>query len=207
MRIITFIFFIALFCSDTFGQANVYGNNRIVYYYSLTDFSNIDTLEYWNYKLDLTNKPTENDTVKPIGLLTFYRTKSIDDSISLKTYNRLWQPAISFDIYKLSDTTFCSQKSNLLHMLSSCSPPNVGGDYFVFGNFVFLNKSVCISCSNYLTKGDYCRPVINYVFTRVTDKNVTNLNDLVKQFIIKRGQCWKGAQQVTAATRNWRFSG
>jgi hypothetical protein len=86
MRIITFIFFIALFCSDTFGQANVYGNNRIVYYYSLTDFSNIDTLEYWNYKLDLTNKPTENDTVKPIGLLTFYRTKSIDDSISLKTY-------------------------------------------------------------------------------------------------------------------------
>ena len=188
MRRITFIFFIILFCPDIFGQTNIYRDNRIMHYYSLTDFNKIDTLEYWNYKLDLNHKPTENDKVKPIGLLTFYRTKSIDDSVSLKTYNRLWQPSISFDIYKLSDTSFCSQKSNLIHLLSSCSPPNVGGDYFVFGNFVFLNTDVCISCSNYLTKVDYCRPVINNVFTSVTNKNVTILNDLVKQFIIKRGQ-------------------
>jgi hypothetical protein len=129
-----------------------------------------------------------SDTVNPIGLLTFYRTKSIYDSIRMKTYNRLWQPSISFEIYKLSDTTFCSQKSNILHLLSNCTPPDVGGDYFAFGNFIFLNKSVCISCTNYLTNVDYCRPVINYVFTRVTNKDVSNLNELVKQFIIKRGQ-------------------
>jgi hypothetical protein len=154
----------------------------------MTDFNKIDTLEYWNYKLDLQYKQSENDTVKPIGLLTFYRIKSIDDSISMKIYNKLWQPSISYEIYKLSDTTFCNQKSNTIHLLSSCSPPNIGGDYFIFGNFVFLNKSACISCSNYLTKDDYCRPVINYVFINVTNKNVTNLYDLVKQFIISPGE-------------------
>ncbi len=187
MKLIVFLFFLSLFCLYSLGQTKIYDSNQIMLNYPSTDFNKIDTLEYWNYKLDLKYKSTETDMVKPIGLLTFSRIKSIDDSINLKVYNKPWKPMISFEIYKLSDTTFCSKKSNLIHVLSSCTPPNVGGDCFIFGNFIFLNKNECVSCSDYVTKVDYCRPVINYAFMSVKNRNVKNLNDLVTQFKIKSG--------------------
>lgn len=172
-------------CSNIFGQPSIHGNTYNLYVYSLTDFSSIDTLEHWNYTLDLTYKPIKNDSVSPIGLLTFSRTRPIDDSISLEADNISWQPSISFEIYNLSDTSYCYRKSELIRIFSSCSPPNVGGDCFVFGNFVFLNSQVCVKCSNNSTKLDFCRPLVNYVFNKLTDKTVTNLADLSKQFIIK----------------------
>ena len=124
-------------------------------YYSKTDFSIIDTLNLWSYKLDTTFKGKENDSIKPIGMITFWRTKPIDDSISKSIYHQLWTPYITFAIFNLSDTNYCFQKSTRTRYFSSCVPPQVGGDIIIVNKFVFINGNVCLSCQRYDTKIDY----------------------------------------------------
>ena len=157
-------------------------------YYSKTDFSIIDTLNLWSYKLDTTFKGKENDSIKPIGMITFWRTKPIDDSISKSIYHQLWTPYITFAIFNLSDTNYCFQKSTRTRYFSSCVPPQVGGDIIIVNKFVFINGNVCLSCQRYDTKIDYCRPVINYLFSKLDRNKTTTIQGLADQFIITSGQ-------------------
>ena len=164
-------------------------------YYSKTDFSIADTLSLWNYKIDTTYRGKENDSIKPIGLLIFWRTRPIDDSISKNLYNQLWTPYITFDIFNLSDTNYCFEKSTRTRFFSSCVPPQVGGDIIKVDKFVFLNRNVCLSCQRYDTKVDYCRPVINYVFLKIDRNKITTIESLTNQFVISAGQLPTGEKR------------
>ena len=178
-----------LFSSSSFGQNLVF--DTTVYAresYSKTDFSNIDTFQLWNYLLDTTYKGRETDSIKPSGQLIFYRTSSIDDGISKKIYGRLWTPVISFDIFSVADTSYCFERSARTRIYSSCVPSDVGGDIIIIGKYLFLNHSVCVRCERHDTKVDYCRPVINYVFSKIDKNKITTIQSLVHQFIIAEGK-------------------
>jgi hypothetical protein len=182
------------FASNSFGQDFVFDTTKErssandATYYSKTDFSIIDTLQLWNYLLDTAYHSKETDSVKPRGQLAFWRTRPIDDKISKKVYGQPWTPYIAFDIFSIADTSYCFKISSSTRYLSSCVPPNVGGDIIVIDKFVFLNHNVCLGCQRYETKVDYCRPVINYVFSKIDKTKITTIESLVQQFVIARAQ-------------------
>ncbi|HXL55322.1 MAG TPA: hypothetical protein VN958_03630 [Chitinophagaceae bacterium] len=156
--------------------------------YSKTDFKVIDTLKYWNYSLNLSYKGQSSDSIKPMGQLIFWRVKSLPDKMSREVYNSNWLPFMTFDIYKIRDSTFCKKISRQTIMLSSCVPPSVGGDMLIVGKYILLNKSVCLQCEKYDTNVDYCRPVINFVLNKAASNNALTIEEIVKAFPIKEGK-------------------
>jgi len=194
MKII-FSIFVSLFTSNSFGQKFVFDTtansmqfDKMDYYYSKTDFSIIDTLKLWNYQLDTNTTNIIKDSINPIGQLYFWRTVPIYDSISKIVYNRLWSPHITFDIYAIEQLSYCYQTTSRARFLSSCVPPNVGGDLIIIDKFVFVSRGVCLDCSMLDTKVDYCRPVINYLFSNLDITQITTIQSLVKQFAIDEGK-------------------
>jgi hypothetical protein len=177
-----------LFGQITFDTTNKKQYRSTSSYYSKTDFSFTDTLELWNYKLDTAYKGDKSSSIKPIGQLIFWRTKPIDDGISLKLYNQPWTPRITFEIFEITNLTYCYKESDKTRIISSCVPPEVGGDIIVIGKLVLLNRSVCLGCQRHDTKIDYCRPVVNNIFKQLDRTKVTTLSNLVRQFPIKEGQ-------------------
>lgn len=179
------------FTSSSVGQSIVFDTTTykggLPNHFNKTDFSLVDTLQYWNYFLDTTHINETNDSIKPIGQLVIWRTKPIDDGISKKLYGKLWTPNYVFNIYKKVNWDYCLRKAISARIFSSCVPPEVGGDIIAAGNFIFLNDNVCLSCQHFTTKIDLCRPVINYLFSRVDQTRVTTLQSLVDQFEIKAG--------------------
>lgn len=173
------------FVFDTISTQQQLSKSR---YYSKTNFSFIDTLSLWNYQLDTTYNGNKDDSVRPIGQLIFWRTKPIDDGISQRLYNQLWTPYIAFDIFNIGDFAYCNAISNKTRYLSSCVPPEVGGDLMIFDKFVFLNRNVCLECQRHDTKVDYCRPVINYIFSKLDRTKMITIHSLVNQFVIVKGQ-------------------
>ncbi len=158
------------------------------FYASKTNFKFIDTLARWQYQFDTSYTGSSKDTVKSLGRITFYRTIALYDTMSRQIYDADWRPVIDFEIFSLRDSIFCFTKSKLSILLSSCVPPDVGGDIFIIGNFIFLNRSVCINCAKYDTGIDYCRPIVKYVFSKVGIAHIAKLQDIVKQFPIKAGR-------------------
>ncbi|GAB5527366.1 MAG: hypothetical protein Roseis2KO_52380 [Roseivirga sp.] len=63
-------------------------------------------------------------------------------------------------------------------MASSCVAPDVGGDLIVLGDLILLNTHVCLSCIRYNTRTDYCRPLLNKVFSEIEDIKVTSIKEL-----------------------------
>jgi hypothetical protein len=188
MKQTIFFFGLILLLTRVSGQNQpLVANDHDSLYYSKTNFSVVDTLELWNYNLDKNYKAPGKDSVKPIAQITFWRTKPIDDGLSLEIYKQLWTPFISYEIYNLSDSTYCYYKSKLTRLISSCIPPNIGGDIFMIGNYIFLNRMVCLRCLRYDTGTDYCRPVINLILSRIDKNKVATLDEIAEQFIIKRG--------------------
>lgn len=144
-----------------------------------------DAIKLWNYKFKQKDIK-ENDSVRSLGSLIFYRTRPVIDSSYYKIYKKFWTPEISFDIFNISDSTFCRKLSTNTRYFSSCVPPDVGGDYFVIGQYIFLNRNVCLNCR--ISSIDYCRPVVNFVFNKLDKKNLNTLTDIFKQFAIKKGE-------------------
>jgi len=189
---ITILFF--LFATNSFSQKIVFDTAKkqsslySARYYSKTDLTLMDTLAFWNYVLDTTYHGRKTDSIKPAGQLIFWRTNPINDSISIKVYGRRWVPYMTFDIFHITDSSYCYEISEETRFYSSCVPPNVGGDIIIVGKFLFLNHSVCLNCQRYDTKVDYCRPVINYVFSKVDKTKITSLQSLIDQFVIAKGK-------------------
>ena len=205
MKVYTFIFSL-LFALNSFGQSFVFDtttnrppiNNSK--YYSKTNFSLIDTVQLWNYLLDTAYHGKDTDSIKPVGELIFWRTKPIYDSISKYVYKQLWMPYIIFDIFSISDTSYCYDRSTRTRYYSSCVAPNVGGDIIIIDKYLFLNHSVCLNCQQYDTKVDYCRPIINYVFSNIDRTKVTTIQSLAQQFVIAKGQLPKRETRKTNNT-------
>jgi hypothetical protein len=162
--------------------------NKPDYYYTRTDFTFSDTLTNWNYYLNLTSKDIWNDSLtKPIGQITFFRTKPLFDSVNRRSYGIDRTPIIDFVIYNITDSAKCFERSEFTRHISSCVPPAVGGDIFVIGKFIFLNNSVCLRCYNE-NMVDYCRPTIKNIFSKVNLAKVSSLREIVGQFEIKESK-------------------
>jgi len=167
--------------------------NNIVFYardnYSKTDFSKIDSLSSWFYVLTV-NEPSNEEGIHPLGQLMFQRTTTVHDSITEKVYGGGFLPNISFQVYKIKDSAYCFEKSLLIKKAASCVAPDVGGDIIIFGNFIFLNLSICLQCKRFDNAIDYCRPVINQLFLSVDKRRAISLEQIVRQFPIE-GQIMK----------------
>ncbi len=200
------LIFSLLFGLNSFGQGFVFDTTikrppiNSAAYYSKTNLLLIDTLQLWNYSLDTTYHGKQTDTIKPVGQLIFWRTRSIDDSISKFVYDQLWTPFITFDIFPITDTNYCYDNSTRTRIESSCDAPNVGGDIIIIEKYLFLNHSVCLSCRRYDTKVDYCRPIVNYVFSNINRSKITTIQSLVQQFQITKGQLPKREKRIVSNT-------
>jgi hypothetical protein len=147
----------------------------------------VDTLSLWNYQLDSPYVTRFQGSVKPVGYISFWRTKPISNDPKL--YGQAQVPSIDFEIFDISDSSFCYQSSRNTIIYSNCVPPNVGGDVFVIGKFIFLNRSVCVNCGSYGAPNiDHCRPIINFIFSRLTGSDFSTLADIVRQLPIKSGR-------------------
>lgn len=146
--------------------------------------SQVDTLSLWNYELQQHAKPQKD---KAIGQITFWRAKPIHDSVHLALHQELWTPQISFSIYTLADSAYCSAQSRRSKMSASCIGPDVGGDLYRVGNLILLNRDICLSCVSFETKKDYCRPVIAQVLNAMDPRNVKTLADLESQMGLRKG--------------------
>jgi hypothetical protein len=157
--------------------------------YSKTDFTKVDSLNCWFYVLTDKNTSWE-DSIKPIGELTFQRTHAVKDTISESLYKRGFIPNFTFQVFNIKDSAYCFKKAQLIKNLSSCVSPDLGGDIIIFGSFIFLNVNICLQCKRYDNSVDYCRPIINKMFLSVDEAKATSLEQIVKQFPIK-GQIMK----------------
>ena len=164
---------------NTIGQTFIYDTTDN--HYAGVDFSFKDDLNYWSYKLH-TRKPSKKD--QSIGYINFWRTEKWDDNTD-KEFHSAWNPGIGFEIYNLKDSSVALKISNQTRLLSSCVPPHVGGDYFISGNYIFVNTVSCTSCYRGKNKTDYCRPTIYRIFHSIDQTKVNSLTDLIKQLGIK----------------------
>ncbi len=174
--------------ATSFGQHLDYKVNPTSNYHRLgTDLGNIDTLSLWNYRLDSPYVTRFQDSVEPIGYISFWRTKPISNEPQI--YDQVQVPSIDFEIFDIRDSSFCYQRSRFTKFYSSCVPPDVGGDVFVIGRFIFLNRKVCVNCGSDGTRNiDYCRPILKFIFSRVTGDDISTLADIVRQLPIKSGR-------------------
>lgn len=174
---------------DIQNPQNLSRNDTTSYYYLQTKFDFIDTLDCWEYDLDKNYKSDRNDSISPIAIITFFRTKPLNDSISLNVYNKPWMPLMSFEIFYLKDSSFCFQESKRTVYFSSCVPPSVGGDLFIIGDFIFLNRNVCVECRKPDSGIDYCRPLINHIISKIDKNKIKTIDDITAQFsIIKKNR-------------------
>lgn len=147
----------------------------------------VDTLSLWNYHLESYKKPSKD---KAVGILTFWRAKPIDDSVHMALHQESWTPQISFSIFSIADSAICQAQSQKFKMSSSCVGPDVGGDMHLVGNFVLLNRDICLSCVSYVSKKDYCRPVVGKLLDAMDKRKVKSIQDLESQLRLKKGD-WK----------------
>jgi hypothetical protein len=178
--------------AKSFGQqqhAQIYRSKN--YFCSKTDFSFVDTLNLWSYEFDTAYTIKKYDFIKPVGRLTFWRNRPIAEGMNLRLYGKPWTPNITFEIYNSADSAYCVQISKRVQFYSSCTPPDLGGDIFVVDKFIFVNQNVCVDCERYETKMDYCRPVINMLFSAIDDSKITNIQSLIDQLPIKKDKKMK----------------
>jgi hypothetical protein len=144
----------------------------------------IDTLALWNFDLDALKKSGKE---KPIANIFFWRIKPVDNSVSREKNGRPWTPGIMFDIFNKSDSAFCRTESLRTKVFTTCVGYSVGGDMFTIGDYIFLNRDVCLHCVRYETGFDYCRPVLRKIVGELNRNDVGSLDRIVKQFGIGQG--------------------
>ena len=156
--------------------------------FSAVNLKNIDTLSLWNYQLDTPFVSGFRDSIKPVGHISFWRIKPFAADLE-KNKNTRAVPFIDFEIFDIRDSSFCDQQSRKIMFITNCVPPNVGGDLFAIGHYIFLNRWACVSCGSQSEPlRDYCRPVINFIFSRFSGNERSSLADIVRQFPIKAGK-------------------
>jgi|GEM_PF-2895503 len=198
----TFLLSIALFISaHSFSQTpgeivfqipKLLDGREIRDFYSGTDFDLLDTVSLWNYDIDTSYHGLPTDSARSIARIIFFRTAPIKDSIQDSIYWDDWIPFISFRVFYLKDSTHSFILSRLTHSRSSCMPPQQGGDLIIAGNLILVNTNVCTSCLQVDKFIDRCRPLINHIFSFISFENIWTIDDLVKQFIIRKGK-WAGS--------------
>jgi len=166
--------------------AKVFPGGTLIFSSALRNYSDPpDTLALWNYQF----KPAagaKTDSVQPLGTLFLWRNKPINDRDYFSIYKSFPTPLFKFTVYNITDSAYCEKEALRGMVMSNCLPPDVGGDYFIIGNYFFINYGLCIPCRFLGT--DYCRPVLGAVLKPIDARHVTSLNDIFKQFIVKVGE-------------------
>lgn len=149
--------------------------------FSQNDF--IDNFNDWKFEY----YPLENNNAEasPIGVINFKRVNGLEISEKLIYNNKFWFPNIEYSIYELKDSISCKRTSLIVQHKSSCVPPNIGGDYFVKGNFIFLNQHACLDCQSPSSDIDFCRPIIKSIFDSIKTNPETQLQDILNQIPLK----------------------
>ncbi len=179
------------FSTYTFGQEIVFDtthrqlHNKNYNYYEKVNLSVIDSLELWSFSFDPNYRGYVVDSIKSLGRLKFWRKVPIDDIVNDTLYRMGWTPKMDFDVYSIKDSSFVFNQSLKTKLSSSCMDLFVGGDIIWSNNFLFLNRDVCLDCIRFGQLTDYCRPIINYIFSKADRNNITTIESLVKQFPIE----------------------
>jgi hypothetical protein len=172
---------------DIFSQSSHLDSSKI---------NHLDSLELWSYDI-LTLK--ENEKIRegnPIYKIVFFRNTSIKDSLYENIIKRGhhcndngFRPAMIFNVYPMSKIDSVKKMSKWTKTLSSCSPPNVGGDYYVLRDFVLINFPSCTNCSTYSDrKIDLCRDNIAKIISYISYKEYLSFEQIFNDLPIKRGK-------------------
>lgn len=140
----------------------------------------VKVIKPWKFQY-IQSLPGSGDSINKIGKLIFWRSESIID----KGNNKYWNPDISYDVYLQSDWSFIKKLSDSILLVSNCDSINKGGDIQFIGKFILVNTSICVNCAS-STQNDYCRSVVKQLLQSIPDKNVSNFDAIIKQFIIKK---------------------
>jgi hypothetical protein len=180
MKIVTRLWFLVLLTpSMSIGQQLVYDTSDKQY--AGIDFKFKDDLGFWTFKFQK-KRATKKDP--SVGHIAFWRTKGFDD-VTDKEFHSAWSPGISFEIFLLKDSIKARELSAGIASLSLCEIPQIGGDWFILGNFIFVNGESCVMCYRKSNKTEYCRPTINYIFSLLRVSNDTSMKEIVNQLPIK----------------------
>ncbi len=138
----------------------------------------LDSISNWSYLFDKTYKGFRNDSIRAMGLVTFQRVKPPKEGIISET-GKVFIPSMDFEIFHLTDSAFATRKSTFTKVISSCMPPNVGGDLFIVGKFIFVNRDVCVNCRQYPDTIDYCRPMIRKILAGANQDKALTLEEIL----------------------------
>ena len=134
-------------------------------------------LKPWKYSFKLLDSDTTHNT--PVAKITFERSEAI------RVKKDRIKPAMSFDIYRIEDSSFCLEKAKMIKLTSSCTTPNIGGDIIMVGHYIFLNSSVCVNCG--LTSGvDFCRSNIAALLSYLSKDRNDDVTLWIKNLPIER---------------------
>ena len=166
MKIVYLTIILNFIFLTNYGQEIRYiRNDTTKYYYSKTDFNDIDTLSEWSFKIDTVSIYETNQT-KPIGKIYFFCLKP----------NSFYLPlSMTFFIYKITDSVYCRNKSKKIRLLSDYIPPNLGGDYIIIGDLILLNTDYCNIEMNDI------RPMLNRIFSIIDENKIATINSLKSQ--------------------------
>lgn len=155
----------------------------ILFLQTIPAFCQVDSLEFWSYTLHTYSK-TKSD--KSIGRITFSRSKPVHERGNPDDmYTGECLPSITYFIYGLADSIECKGLSRRARVYSSCWGPSMGGDFVAVGNYIFLNRDVCVNCVCEQPGVDHCRPTVNRILTNVNVLKAKSLEELVGQFGIE----------------------
>ena len=178
------VFALALFLSGVSGQSNCSLYDIRDSYYAKTNFKSVDTINRWVFSINSSFKGFPDDSIKPIGKITFSRKVPMPVSKSKETNKKYGSFFLDFEIFNLKDSSFCRKESNRTRFVSSCVPPYVGGDILFTGDFILLSRNVCIPGIGYELV-DYTRPIINKVFCNTNLSTIHSLQNFIDNLPIQ----------------------
>lgn len=172
-------------------------------HYSKTNFTLIDSIDRWCYKIIANYKPSRIDSTVPLCQVHFTRSEDLVDSSGYYKYLKLYGPSkkssftrnesvrfkpyIIFRVYSLKDSVAAFRIASFASLITSCAPPYAGGDLFIAGSFIFVNDELCLKCSAaFGGEVDYCRPLLNFIFSSLKNSNAPTVEDLLTHLPIKK---------------------
>lgn len=165
------------YCAN--GQQPIYDTTDK--HYRGINFAFTDDLNYWTFKFQEKRATKKNPS---IGRIAFWRTQGFDDNTN-KEFHIAWSPGISFEVFFLKDSIKALEVSKNMRSLALCETPQIGGDWFIIGNFLFVNGESCILCYRKLTNTEYCRPTINQIFSKLIITKNSSIQEIIRQMPIK----------------------
>lgn len=145
-------------------------------------YLSMDSLTDWSYDV-VSNDRIDTNLICRIAL---FRNRELPDELSMQTYGRGIRPLMIFNVYPVSMIDTVKKMSFKCKVFASCVPPNVGGDYYVLKDFVFINYSSCVDCAYANYKTDLCRANINRIISSIKERHYSSIDELLADLPIKK---------------------